>query len=115
MWLWFGVGLCGCGASLTWQGRPVEYMTYIAPGLLAYATFMTAVFQYLFAAFIRMRYQRTWAGQLTTQVELRHVVWGEVLWAGLLATMYVVIVAAVLAGFDLARLLDMRTERRPLV
>ena len=72
-------------------------MTYVAPGLLAYATFMTAIFQSLFAAFIRMRYQRTWEGQLTTQVELTHVVWGEVLWAGLLATMYVVIVSAVLA------------------
>src|SRR4030095_687199 len=111
----FGVGLGGYVATLTWQGRPVDYMTYIAPGLLAYATFMTAVFQSLFAAFIRMRYQRTWEGQLTTQVELRHVVWGEVLWAGLLATMYVVIVAAVLAGFDLAGLLDMRTERLPLL
>ncbi|HEY7039762.1 MAG TPA: ABC transporter permease [Methylomirabilota bacterium] len=111
----FGVGLGGYVASLTWQGRPVEYMTYIAPGLLAYATFMTAIFQSLFAAFIRMRYQRTWEGQLTTQVELRHVIWGEVLWAGLLATMYVVIVAAVLAGFDLAGLLDMRAERLPLL
>ncbi|HEX7787411.1 MAG TPA: ABC transporter permease, partial [Methylomirabilota bacterium] len=111
----FGVGLGGYVASLTWQGRPVEYMTYIAPGLLAYATFMTAVFQSLFAAFIRMRYQRTWEGQLTTQVELRHVIWGEVLWAGLLATMYVVIVAAVLAGFRLIGLLDMQAQRLPLL
>ena len=49
----FGVGLGGYVASLTWQGRPVEYTTYIAPGLLAYATFMTSIFQSLFAAFIR--------------------------------------------------------------
>ena len=98
MLLAFGLGLGGYVASLTWQGRPIEYMTYVAPGLLAYATFMTAIFQSLFGAFIRMRYQRTWEGQLTTQVELTHVVWGEVLWAGLLATMYVVIVSAVLAG-----------------
>ena len=76
------VGLGGYVASLTWQGRPIEYMSYVAPGLLAYATFMTAIFQSLFGAFIRMRYQRTWEGQLTTQVELSHVVWGEVLWAG---------------------------------
>ena len=44
---------------------------------------MTAIFQSLFGAFIRMRYQRTWEGQLTTQIDLRHVVWGEVLWAAL--------------------------------
>ncbi len=102
MLLAFGVGLGGYVATLTWQGRPVEYMSYVAPGLLAYATFMTAIFQSLFAAFIRMRYQRTWEGQLTTQVALPHVVWGEVLWAGLLSTMYVVIVSAVLTGLHAA-------------
>jgi lipooligosaccharide transport system permease protein len=109
----FGVGLGGYVASLTWQGRPVEYMTYVAPGLLAYATFMTALFQSLFGAFIRMRYQRTWEGQLTTQIELVHVVWGEVLWAGLLASMYVAIVAAVLGGFDAAGLVSIRAAWLP--
>ena len=107
----FGVGLGGYVATLTWQGRPIDYMTYVAPGLLAYATFMTAIFQALFAAFIRMRYQRTWEGQLTTQVELTHVVWGEVLWAGLLATMYVVIVSAVLVVIQWAGLLALRSAR----
>src|SRR5689334_23967364 len=97
MLLAFGAGLGGYVMSLTWQGRPVEYMTYVAPGMLAYATFMTAVFKSLFGAFIRMRYQRTWEGQLTTQIELRHVVWGEILWAAVLTTTYVVIVAIVLA------------------
>lgn len=111
----FGVGLGGYVASLTWQGRPVEYMTYVAPGLLAYATFMTAIFQSLFAAFIRMRYQRTWEGQLTTQVALPHVVWGEVLWAGLLSTMYVVIVAAVLALLHAAGLLALQLALLPLL
>ena len=109
----FGIGLGGYVASLTWQGRPIEYMTYVAPGLLAYATFMTAIFQSLFGAFIRMRYQKTWEGQLTTQIELAHVVWGEVLWAGLLATMYVVIVAGVLAAFDAAGLVAMRSAWLP--
>lgn len=115
MLLAFGVGLGGYVASLTWQGRAIDYMTYVAPGLLAYATFMTAIFQSLFAAFIRMRYQRTWEGQLTTQVALPHVVWGEVLWAGLLATMYVAIVAAVLTGLHAAGLLALRVALLPVV
>ena len=109
----FGVGLGGYVASLTWQGHPIEYMSYVAPGLLAYATFMTAIFQSLFGAFIRMRYQRTWEGQLTTQVELSHVVWGEVLWAGLLATMYVAIVAAVLAAIHATGMLAIQVSRLP--
>jgi lipooligosaccharide transport system permease protein len=104
MLLAFGLGLGGYVGTLDWQGRAVAYPTYVAPGLLAYAAFMTAVFQALFAAFIRMRYQRTWEGQLTTQVELRHVVWGEVLWAALLATIYVLIVGLVLMVFALTGL-----------
>jgi lipooligosaccharide transport system permease protein len=109
----FGVGLGGYVASMTWQGRPIEYMSYVAPGLLAYATFMTAIFQSLFAAFIRMRYQRTWEGQLTTQVALPHVVWGEVLWAGLLSTMYVVIVSAVLTSLHASGLLRIQIALLP--
>jgi lipooligosaccharide transport system permease protein len=105
MLLAFGLGLGGYVGVLDWRGRPVDYPTYVAPGLLAYAAFMTSVFQALFAAFIRMRYQRTWEGQLTTQVELRHVVWGEVLWAALLATIYVLVVALVLVAFTAAGLL----------
>lgn len=115
MLLAFGVGLGGYVASLSWQGRPVAYMTYVAPGLLAYATFMTAIFQSLFGAFIRMRYQRTWEGQLTTQIELAHVVWGEVLWAGLLATMYTAIVAAVLTGFHVAGLVALGVGWLPAI
>jgi lipooligosaccharide transport system permease protein len=113
MLLAFGLGLGGYVAHLDWQGRPVDYLTYVAPGLLAYASFMTAVFQALFAAFIRMRYQRTWEGQLTTQVELRHVVWGEVLWAALLATIYVAIVALVLTVFALLGLVELRLVALP--
>jgi lipooligosaccharide transport system permease protein len=115
MLLAFGLGLGGYVADLRWEGRPVTYLTYVAPGLLAYTTYMAAVFQALYAAFIRMRYQRTWEGQLTTQVELRHVVWGEVLWAALLATIYVLVVALVLALFTLAGALDLRLGLLPAV
>jgi lipooligosaccharide transport system permease protein len=107
MLLAFGLGLGGYVSDLAWQGRPLPYLTYVAPGLLAYAAYMTSTFQSLYAAFIRMRYQRTWEGQLTTQVELRHVVWGEILWAALLATVYVLIVALVLTVFTLAGVIDL--------
>jgi lipooligosaccharide transport system permease protein len=100
MLLAFGLGLGGYVAAVPWQDRSLDYLSYVAPGLLAYTAYMSAVFQALYAAFIRMRYQKTWEGQLTTQVELRHVVWGEVLWAALLATTYVAIVALVLTAFS---------------
>lgn len=98
----FGVGLGGFIPEFTWRGQPVSYLAYLAPGMLAYTAFMTAFFQALFAAYIRMHYQKTWEGQLITQVRLEHVVWGEVLWAATLGTIYALIVILVLAGFSLA-------------
>jgi lipooligosaccharide transport system permease protein len=90
-------------------------MDFVAPGMLAYTTFMTAVFQSLFGAFIRMRYQRTWEGQLTTQIDLRHVVWGEILWAAVLTTSYVAIVALVLSGCQALGLIQLELGLLPVV
>ena len=97
----FGVGLGGFFQQFAWRGHAVSYLAYLAPGMLAYTAFMTAFFQALFAAYIRMHYQNTWDGQLITQVRLEHVVWGEALWAATLGTAYALIVILVLAGFSL--------------
>ncbi len=99
MLLAFGVGLGRQMGDLTWQGRGLDYLHYLAPGILAYTVFMSSFFQSLFSAFIRMHFQKAWEGQLTTQVRLEHVVWGEALWAATLATGYAVIVGLVLVAF----------------
>ncbi|MBT2970430.1 MAG: ABC transporter permease [Candidatus Thiodiazotropha sp. (ex Ctena orbiculata)] len=98
----FGVGLGSSIPDFDWKGRNVSYLSYLAPGILAYTAFMTAFFQALFAAYIRMHYQKTWEGQLTTQVRLEHVVWGEALWAAALGLAYCVIVFFVIAAFTLS-------------
>lgn len=102
MLLTFGLGLGSQMGVLKWQERELDYMHYLAPGILAYTAFMSSFFQSLFAAFIRMHFQKSWEGQLTTQVRLEHVVWGEAFWAATLATSYAAIVCVVLAGFGVA-------------
>ncbi|HET6329434.1 MAG TPA: ABC transporter permease [Holophagaceae bacterium] len=102
MLLAFGGGLGRQIGTLSWQGQRLDYLHYLAPGILAYTAFMSSFFQSLFGAFIRMHFQKSWEGQLTTQVRLEHVVWGEALWAATLATAYAVLVCVVLAGFGLA-------------
>jgi len=112
----FGLGLGAYMASgIEWNGRLIGYIDFVAPGMLAYATFITSIFQSLFGAFIRMRFQRTWEGQLTTQIELRHVVWGEILWAGLLTTSYVAMVGLVLAACQALGMLHLELLYLPLV
>ncbi|TVR42644.1 MAG: hypothetical protein EA402_11330 [Planctomycetota bacterium] len=95
----FGIGLGSQMSGVLWRGQEISYLTYLAPGILAYTAFMTAFFQSLFGAFIRMHYQRVWEGQLCSQVRLEHVVWGEVLWASALACAYCLLVMLVLLVF----------------
>src|SRR5688572_340060 len=114
MLLAFGVGLGRQIGTLTWHGEPIDYMHYLAPGILAYTAFMSSFFQSLFAAYIRMHFQKSWEGQLTTQVRLEHVVWGEALWAATLATAYAAVVGIVLAGFGLANKLELHWGWLPL-
>ena len=102
----FGIGLGSQIAAINWQGMELSYLSYLAPGMLAYTAFMTAFFQSLFGAYIRMHYQKVWEGQLCTQIRLEHVIWGEVLWASLLATVYSGLVLMVLGGFALGGHLD---------
>lgn len=111
----FGVGLGGQMDDFTWNGKSISYLTYLAPGILAYTSFMMAFFQSLFSAFMRMHYQRTWEGQLTTQVRLEHVIWGEALWAASLATFYVVTMCVVLVGFGMGGMLSLQWAWMPAV
>ena len=102
----FGLGLGAHVGGISFGGREVKYASYIAPGIIAYTIFLTAFFQTLYGAFIRMHYQRTWEGQLTTQVELPHVIWGEIIWATVLAAVYASIVAVVIILFNFTPLID---------
>lgn len=104
----FGVGLGSQMENFTWNGERISYLAYLAPGILAYTSFMMAFFQSLFSAFMRMHYQRTWEGQLTTQIRLEHVIWGEAVWAASLATFYVVVMCLVLIGFGAGGMLAMQ-------
>jgi lipooligosaccharide transport system permease protein len=114
MLLTFGLGLGAQVGELTWQDHTLDYLHYLGPGILAYTAFMSSFFQALFAAFIRMHFQKSWEGQLTTQVRLEHVVWGEAFWAASLATAYAIVVALVLACFGVAGLMSLHWHWLPL-
>jgi lipooligosaccharide transport system permease protein len=115
MLLAFGVGLGTQMGAILWGGESFDYLHYLAPGILAYTAFMSSFFQSLFGAYIRMHFQKSWEGQLTTQVRLEHVVWGEALWAATLATAYSVIVCLVLGGFGVAGKLTLHWGWMPIV
>jgi lipooligosaccharide transport system permease protein len=103
----FGLGLAGYVGTMTYGDRHIDYPTYVAPGLLAYTAFGTSFFEALYSAYVRMFYQKTWDGILATQVELPHLIWGEVLWAGVRGAMNTAIVAVVLGVLNAAGVIDL--------
>src|SRR4029450_48391 len=100
---------------INWHSQSYNYLNYLAPGILAYTAFMSSFFQSLFGAYIRMHFQKSWEGQLTTQVRLEHVVWGEAVGAATPATAYAVLVCVVLAGFGVAGKLTLHWAWLPVV
>ncbi|MCA9601001.1 MAG: ABC transporter permease [Polyangiales bacterium] len=91
-----GLGLSGVVGELQYGERTITYAAFVAPGLLAYTGFTTPFYEALYGSYVRMFYQKTWDGILVTQVELPHVVWGEILWAGLRGAMNAAVVAITL-------------------
>jgi lipooligosaccharide transport system permease protein len=93
----FGIGLGAYVGAMKWHGQTVDYISYMAPGLVAQTVFATPFFEALYSSYVRMFYQKTWDGILATQVELRHIVWGEITWASARGVMNASVVAGVLA------------------
>lgn len=104
MLLVFGMGLGAYVGAFFHEGRPVSYLEYIAPGIITYTFFTTAFMESLYGSFVRMFYQKTFEGMTGTAVERVHIIWAEILWAALRATMYSLCVALVLTFFHLAGL-----------
>ncbi len=115
MLLAFGLGLGARIGALEWNGAELDYLHYLAPGILAYTAFMSSFFQSIFGAYVRLHFQRSWEGQLTTQVRLEHVVWGEALWAATLATAYSVAVCLLLLGLGWGGWLELHWAWLPAV
>lgn len=110
-----GLGLRSYVGGIEHAGREIDYATYVSAGILSYACFTTPYFEGLYSAYVRMFYQKTWDGILGTQVELRHIMWGEILWAGMRGMMNAFAVVLVLAGIHAAGLIEIRWWWLPLL
>jgi len=106
----FGLGLGTYVGSLLYEGTEVGYSSYVAPGLVAYTAFSTPFFEALYSSYVRMFYQKTWDGILSTQVEIEHIVWAELTWAGARGMLNSVIVVLVLSVFQAVGLIDVHWQ-----
>lgn len=59
----------------------VEYIAFIAPGIVASYAMFTAVFECTYGTFARMEFQNTYDAILATPLSAEDIIAGEVLWA----------------------------------
>jgi len=100
----FGVGLGAYVEKVQFHGQLTDYLTFMAPGMIAVGVLFHATFECMYGSFIRMRYQRTFDAMLTTPLLMEDILAGEILWGatkGLFAGLAVLAVIGVwgLAAF----------------
>ncbi|MDM7917389.1 MAG: ABC transporter permease [Candidatus Eisenbacteria bacterium] len=76
----FGLGLGSLIGSLTYQGRPVGYLEFMAPGVVAVAIMFWAFFETTYSSFVRMYFQKTFDAIIATPLLVEDVIVGELLW-----------------------------------
>lgn len=103
----FGYGLTPLFGDVTYAGKSVDYMTFIAPGMLAIGVLSQSYFEGAYGSFIRLNFQKTWQALLTAPLTFGEVFCGDWLWAatrGLIAAIATGIVETLLglySGWDL--------------
>lgn len=99
-----GVGLGKLIPDVTGPGgRPVTYVEFVAPALLATAAMQGAVFDSTFNIFFKIKYGKVYDAILATPLGVGDIALGEITWALLRGSLYAVTFLAVTAGFGAAR------------
>lgn len=93
----FGLGY-GLGAFVGEVGG-LDYLTFLASGIVCASAMNTASFEGMYSAYTRMAVQQTWSGMLMTPLGVGDIVLGEAVWAAsksLLSAAAILLVASLL-------------------
>ncbi|MGH8907731.1 MAG: ABC transporter permease [Egibacteraceae bacterium] len=78
----------GLGLYIGQQVAGVDYVLFIAPGLLAAAAMNGAVFEVTYNVFIRLRFVHLYDAVITTPLEPEDIALGELAWAVIRSLLY---------------------------
>lgn len=97
----FGFGLGVYVQRISFQGRAYDYLTFLAPGMIASGVMFHSLMECMYGSFIRMRYQRTFSAILCTPLSIEDVLVGELLWGATKGLFAGAVVLGVAAAFKL--------------
>lgn len=91
-------------ADIEYGGRELEYIKFLAPGLVAISIMYGAFFECTYSSFVRMYYQKTFDAILATPLSLEDIIVGEMLWGATKSFINATIVLFVISLFGYAEL-----------
>jgi lipooligosaccharide transport system permease protein len=97
----FGFGLGSMIGSFHYLGRPIGYLKFMAPGVVAVAIMFWAFFENTYSSFVRMYYQKTFDAIIATPLLVEDVIVGELLWGTTKSLIASTIMTGVLTAFGL--------------
>jgi lipooligosaccharide transport system permease protein len=77
----FGLGFSGLIGAVRYAGLALSYTAFIAPALVATAVMWNAFFETTYGSFVRMYYQKTFDGMLSTPLSLEEIIIAEIVWS----------------------------------
>ncbi|HZA41054.1 MAG TPA: ABC transporter permease [Actinomycetota bacterium] len=83
-----GFGLGRFVGTVEYGGAELEYVSFLAPGMLAASAFNGALFDGFFSPFFKLNWMKTYDGIITTPVNVSDIAVGEVMWALIRGTIY---------------------------
>jgi lipooligosaccharide transport system permease protein len=97
----FGFMLGRYVEKMTWSGMELDFLTFVAPGMISVAILYHSVFECMYGSFIRMYYQKTFDAIISTPLLIEDVIAGEILWAATKSLFAAGIMLAVVSFFGL--------------
>ena len=97
----FGAGLGLLVPEISYRGKLVSYVAYIAPALIAINIMNNSFFENTFASFVRMYYQKTYDAIMATPLNLDEIVTGEIVWGAVKSLIATILMVAVISFFRL--------------
>jgi lipooligosaccharide transport system permease protein len=99
----------GLGSFLGQKIDGLEYVVFLASGMVCASAMNTASFEGMYSAYTRMAVQDTWLGMLTAPLTIRDIIVAEVIWCG---TKSAISVAAILV---VASIMGLVSDARALL
>lgn len=97
----FGFMLGKYVERIAWSGMELDFLTFVAPGMISVAILYHSTFECMYGSFVRMYYQKTFDAIITTPLLIEDVIAGEILWAATKSFFAASVMLAIVSFFGL--------------